>query len=129
MSADNGIYILKTKDGQYRVIHAMAIENLWWSGLEEKSKKEMVPTEILRYFGRSKYTRDYSLALRIAHSIARREPILEYGVSDFYCNKTWRQIVEEGKQLAKLEIQKIKDDGREEREKWRLDILKTILEI
>jgi len=29
MSADNGIYILKTHDG-YRVTHAHAIENLYW---------------------------------------------------------------------------------------------------
>lgn len=29
MSADNGIYILKSKDG-YRVIHAQAIENIYW---------------------------------------------------------------------------------------------------
>ena len=30
MSADNGIYILQTKDG-YRVVHAQAIENInWW---------------------------------------------------------------------------------------------------
>lgn len=29
MSADNGIYILKTKDG-YRVLHSQAIENIYW---------------------------------------------------------------------------------------------------
>ena len=29
MSADNGIYILQTLDG-YRVVHAQAIENLYW---------------------------------------------------------------------------------------------------
>ncbi len=29
MSADNGIYILQTKDG-WRVVHAQCIENLYW---------------------------------------------------------------------------------------------------
>lgn len=29
MSADNGIYILQTKDG-YRVTHAQAIDNIYW---------------------------------------------------------------------------------------------------
>jgi hypothetical protein len=29
MSADNGIYILETKD-EFRVIHAQAIENIYW---------------------------------------------------------------------------------------------------
>lgn len=29
MSADNGIYILQTKDG-YRVVHAQGIDNIYW---------------------------------------------------------------------------------------------------
>ena len=30
MSADNGIYVAQFPDG-YRVIHAQAIDNLWWN--------------------------------------------------------------------------------------------------
>lgn len=33
MSADNGIYILKTKD-QYRVAHLCAIDNVTWSVID-----------------------------------------------------------------------------------------------
>ena len=29
MSADNGIYILQTKDG-FRVAHIQAVDNMWW---------------------------------------------------------------------------------------------------
>jgi len=35
MSADNGIYILKSKDG-FRVIHAQSIDNLNWWWLDER---------------------------------------------------------------------------------------------
>lgn len=33
MSADNGIYILQTKD-QYRVAHLCAIDNVLWSAVD-----------------------------------------------------------------------------------------------
>jgi len=33
MSSENGIYILQTKDG-FRVVHAQAIENIYYSGDE-----------------------------------------------------------------------------------------------
>jgi len=56
MSADNGVYILKTKD-QYRVAHLQAIENLSWSAIDgrwdfsEKEKERYVPTRVMEMWG------------------------------------------------------------------------------
>lgn len=41
MSADNGIYILKTKD-QYRVAHLQSIDNVSWSIIDGKDRKSVV---------------------------------------------------------------------------------------
>ena len=49
MSVDNGIYIAKFKDG-YRVIHGMAIDNLYWFPAGSDEEKE----EWKRYFNGSK---------------------------------------------------------------------------
>jgi hypothetical protein len=107
MSADNGIYILKTKD-QYRVIHAQAIDNLWWSAINSESQREMVPTRIVEYYGDTKYTRDELKALQIANSMAKNTYILEYGIKTFEINKNWKQIVKEAKEMAPKEIEALK---------------------
>lgn len=111
MSADNGIYILKTKD-QYRVTDAHAIENLYWSFIDFDMKDEYVPTRLVEYFGHTRYTRDFEKAMKVANAIARSLPILEYGIRILPINKTWKQIVKEAKELAvrELEILKNKDD-------------------
>jgi hypothetical protein len=113
MSADNGIYILKTKD-QYRVIEAQAIENLWWSFIKWDFDKGMVPTRIVEYYGGTRYTRNQETAYRVADAMANKCYILEYGIRTFSINKTWKQIIAEAKKLAPLEIEAIKkkNDGR-----------------
>ncbi len=126
MSADNGIYILKTKD-QYRVIHAQAIDNLWYSHFTKSNvSEEMVPTRIVDYFGDCKYTRNQKLARKIASNMANHTSILEYGIIEFEINKTWSQIIKEAKEVAQKEIDVInqKNDSR-----WNYDIknLKKIL--
>lgn len=129
MSADNGIYILACKD-QYRVIHAMAIDNLYWSFLKHNNNTELVPTRIVEYFGKSKYTRDINKAREIAFNMEKKHPILEYGIRTINVNKTWKQIVREAKELAPKEIEDIKNnfhkDGR-----WNSNIeqLKEIMSI
>jgi hypothetical protein len=128
MSADNGIYILKTKD-QYRVICAQAIENLWWSYVHNDFQKYPVPTRIVEYYGDSRYTRDFEKAQRVAFAMERSQPILEYGIRTIRVNKTWRQIVKEAKEMAKLEIEAIKKRGNEERWKWELDRLEKIVSL
>jgi hypothetical protein len=106
MSADNGIYILKTKD-QYRVIHAQAIENLSWTPLENY-KYHLVPTRLVEYFGDSRYTRNPETAMKVATAMARSTPVLEYGIKTFEINLTWKQIVYKAKKLAPLELEALK---------------------
>jgi len=108
MSADNGIYILKTKD-QYRVIHAQAIENLYYSHINPYNS-ELVPTRIIEYYGDCRHTRDFDKAMKIATVMERRSGYTEYGIKIFHVNKTWNQIVREAKSLALKEIERFKDD-------------------
>lgn len=103
MSADNGIYILKTKD-QYRVIHAMAIDNLWYSPISEHDNN-LIPTRLVEYYGSTRYTRKLEVAYKVAFAMANRCEILEYGVQIIKIDKTWNQIVDEAKQLAPIEIE------------------------
>jgi hypothetical protein len=92
MSADNGIYILKTKnpsgDGfEYRVIHAQAIENIYWN---DKLGKQMYgvldPENTRNYYSTCKVYTDESEvrkeANRLEEDILSDDfcPILEYGV-------------------------------------------------
>ena len=85
MSADNGIYILQAKDG-YRVVHAQAIENLWWwdDGTEDKRWK-LNPKYIFDYFGNCKVLKSRQEALaeatKIYDELMKSEmPIVEYGI-------------------------------------------------
>lgn len=113
MSADNGIYILKTKD-QYRVAHLQSIENVSRSAIDGdwqscgKTRGKYVPTRVVEMWGRCKYTRDERTAFRIAHRWAERLPICEYGVNVITYNKTWRHISEDAKRYAKRELEHIK---------------------
>lgn len=111
MSADNGIYILKTKD-QYRVAHLKAIENLSWSIIDgyldsSNNKGKWVPTRVVEMWGKCKYTRNEYVALKIAHKWANSLPICEYGVNIITYNKTWKHIVEDAKEYAKRELEYI----------------------
>lgn len=90
MSADNGVYILETRDKQIRVVHSQAIEGLF------NNNGDYIPRQINKYFGDSKYTKDMSKAVKIARKIRRKLPICEYGISILpYCDKTWKQIMNE----------------------------------
>ncbi len=126
MSADNGIYILKTKD-QYRVIHAQAIENLYWSFITENEVHIIVPTRIIEYFGKSKYTSNYDLVKTIAFSMAKKIPVLEYGIKEIEVDQTWNQIVKEAKELALLEIKAIKEMNPNGTWDWDIKRLEEIL--
>ena len=99
MSADNGIYILKTKD-QYRVAHLCAIDNVTWSVIngdwntDMNKRGKLVPTRVVEMWGNCKYTRNENKAFKIAHKWASSLPICEYGVNVITYNKTWKHIVE-----------------------------------
>jgi len=90
MSADNEIYILKSKDG-YRLIHAQAIENLnWWNTENKDIKKwehrdELNPQMLSDYFDNSKVYKTEEEVLKEAaklyNEIVEDSFWVEYGIS------------------------------------------------
>jgi hypothetical protein len=104
VSIDNGIYILKTKDNQHRVIHTQAIENIYWSYIDECYKDKPVSTRIVEYFGDARYTYNQDIARDIAFGIARKNET-EFGIREIIVNKTWNQIMNEAKQIGLLELE------------------------
>jgi len=83
MSADNTIAILKTPSGkggfEYRVIHAQAIENIYWQHDDGN------PLEVMRYFGKCEVLTSEINALKIALDMEKEIlnddfGILEYGI-------------------------------------------------
>jgi hypothetical protein len=91
MSSDNGIYILKTPkdDGEgfdYRVIHAQAIENIYWDDVNKCEGPDPNPAILLEYFGEAPVmTKDEAAkkAFEMEEEILEDDfcPILEYGIS------------------------------------------------
>ena len=85
MSADNGVYILKTPDGkngfEYRVVHAQAIDNIYWEHPDGN------PEQVVNYFGKCQVFKNGSDAFNKANDLVKEIisdefcPILEYGVS------------------------------------------------
>ena len=130
MSADNGIYILKTKD-QYRVTHAQAIENVYWEYdsryacyINERTNK-LVPTRVVEYWGCCRYTRNPEMAYKIAETMLKRIGFVEYGIRTFTYNKTWKHIVEDAKKQAEIEIEYLKKNGGSD---WEISRLQKILD-
>ena len=126
MSADNGIYILKTKD-QYRVAHLSAIENITWSFIDGDWDCRFVPTRVVDMWGNCKYTRDANKALRIAYKMVKSLPACEYGVNIITYNKPWKYILEDAKKYAKKEIQYLENNGRSLSCKYSIESLQKIL--
>lgn len=128
MSADNGIYILKTKD-QYRVAHLQAIEHITWSVIDGNLQNNeafigrYVPTRVVEMWGKCKYTRDKNLAFMIAHKWAGSLPVCEYGVNIIVYNKMWKHIVNDAANYAKKELEYLKKSGKSY---WNMEILQQI---
>jgi len=91
VSADNGIYLLKTpqenSDGfEYRVIHAQAIENIYFDDtLPNHNNPEGTPEEVVAYFGNCEVLTEEAAqkkALKIYDEIMEDDfcPIVEYGI-------------------------------------------------
>lgn len=131
MSADNGIYILKTKD-QYRVTHEQAIENVYWEYDNRYAcdinyqKNYLVPTRVVEYWGNCKYTRSIEKAQQIAESMLKKIGLVEYGIRTFTYNKTWKHIVEDAKRKAEKEIKYLKENNGSE---WEIERLQKILDM
>lgn len=113
MSADNGIYILETKD-QYRVAHLQAIDNLSCVSLRNGRNAGYVglsPAKAVEMWGGCRYTRSRRKALEIAHRWAQRLPVCEYGVRIVRCGKTWKRLIMDAKECARRETECVKPDG------------------
>jgi hypothetical protein len=85
MSADNGIYILESKDG-FRVVHTQAIDNLWWWDDICATTNEINPKYLIRYFEKCDVYKTSEEAMaeakRMYDEIMQSDfPILEYGIS------------------------------------------------
>ena len=110
MSADNGIYILKTKEGQHRVIHTQAIDNLYYSFLPTFDHGKLISSRLLEYYGRCKYTYEKDLAMYIAGKVFDELDICEYGIQFINSDKTWKQIIKDGVEYARKELEYVNND-------------------
>lgn len=96
MSADNGVYILKTGK-QYRVAHLRAIDNLNYD-CDGHYHDYFVSSSVLSMFGNCKYTYDANQAIGIACAIKDTLSMCEYGIVVLDAHKTWKQILNEAKE-------------------------------
>lgn len=80
MSADNGIYIGEFPNGEFRVIEAMAIDNISYN---PDTAEGFVSKEVVRYFGHAgvSIVRDPESAWLVARNFFARIPFVEYGIS------------------------------------------------
>lgn len=91
MSADDGIYILQSKDG-YRIIHAQAIENLYWWNIDGKKEHyfagKLNPKILLDYFGDCEVFKikeeAYKEADRLYNRYVEDFGYVEYGINFIY---------------------------------------------
>ena len=76
MSADNGVYIHKFKEG-YKVIHAQAIDNIYW----HRGKKKYNYRILRNMFKKAKTFKTRSDALNYALDLNNKIGYTEYGIS------------------------------------------------
>lgn len=97
MSADNGIYILRTRD-QYRVAEERAIDRIFYDpeGLE-LAGGTLNPAVAVEVWGNSRAVRDGDAALEIAVRMLERLPGCEYGIRVFDYPKEWGEICRDAK--------------------------------
>ena len=93
MSANNGVYILKT-DNQYRVKHLQSIDNLYWNN-DGLYCDDMQSEKIINMFGDCKYTHSAEKAFSIALMIQNSLSTCEYGVVLLDAKKSWKEIIKE----------------------------------
>jgi hypothetical protein len=91
MSADNGIYVARFKDG-YRVIHAQAINNLRYFDKDGDCPDDFRHREEWRtYFGNASVFPTKEDALIAAYKMAEEYSILEYGINYLGDGVEWRK--------------------------------------
>lgn len=78
MSADNGIYIARCGEKDWRVTHAMAIENVDYYPVGTANWKKQVTS----YFGEASSFETKEEAWKFAYDLAEGFYFLEYGISE-----------------------------------------------
>lgn len=77
MSADNGIYIHKFKDG-YRVVHGQCIENIHYNAGKDGYNHK----ELNAYFRGGKLFKTHALAWKYAQKLYKDYDFVEYGICE-----------------------------------------------
>ena len=99
MSADNGVYILETKDHEYRVSEMKGVEYLYENILDIYSD-ELCSLKTVLAYEYTKSTKKLSTALIVAAKILKSLDVCEYGIKFIYSNKTWKQLCKEAQSEA-----------------------------
>ena len=110
MSADNGVYILKTGN-QYRVKHLQAIDNLYWDYCKTQFQNTIVPTRIFEMFCDCKYTYNCETAFKIANNIFKKLSICEYGIQLIDTNMSWGMVLKRARIHINKEIEQCRNDN------------------
>lgn len=108
MSVDNGIYILKTPSStslgkelkliEYRVIHAQAIDNIYYKG------SPINALELIRYFGRAKVMGHLDVTKEV-EKLEKEISYLEYGVEEIPLDKPFDEyMVEASRELVAMKL-------------------------
>lgn len=90
ISADNGVYILRTRDPQYRVVGTNAIENIYYQ--DGRLCENPVPEKILELWGECNHTKSLDKATEIAWGMVE-DGEYEYGVRIIKVPYCWKEIV------------------------------------
>lgn len=117
MSADNGIYILKTQaekpiiesDFEYRVIKAVSIDNIYWDPVKGDYREDdmFTPEIAFEYFGTADVFISEYEAQKEAAALAKNVVYLEYGIC----------LLDHSDQIFKaFSIQEMKEYKRREKE-------------
>lgn len=114
MSMDNGIYILETTEGQYRVIYATAIDCLFDSFDKNESapSNHINPVRAVEFFSDATMTADYKEALCIASELLAEKKAehgyVEYGITLIRSRNSWEDLMNKALQKIPLEKEYLK---------------------
>lgn len=99
MSADDGIYIGHFADGEIRVIHAQAIDNLWYpKGNGENAKAIVDYFKNAEAFVFNDLIQAEECAFNLEDEILASDyPVLEYGIGDIVFFKSFKEYEEAAK--------------------------------
>lgn len=96
ISADNGVYILRTRDPQYRVVETKGIDYIYWQ--DGMLCENPVPEKVYDLWGKCMHTKSLDEATNIAWDIVYSGEH-EYGIKIIKVPYYWREI--EGKAIEK----------------------------